>query len=72
MFIAENFAKLQELRHLADYDPSVAFLRADVLERISHVEDAFAVWNFGKVKRSPQANTFLLSLLLWEKWGKRP
>jgi hypothetical protein len=72
MFIAENFAELQELRHLADYDPSAVFLRAEVLDKISHVEDAFAVWNFGKVKKSSPASTFLLSLLLWEKWGKRP
>ena len=71
MFIAENFAELQELRHLADYDPSAVFLRAEVLDRISHIDDAFAVWNLGKVKKSPEANTFLLSLLLWERWGKR-
>ncbi len=71
MFIAENFAKLQELRHLADYDSSAVFLRAEVLDMISLVEDAFALWNLGKVKKSPEANTFLLSLLLWEKWGKR-
>lgn len=72
MFIAENFAELQEFRHLADYDPGVVFFRADVLDKISHIEDAFAVWNFGKVRKSSQASTFLLSFLLWEKWGKRP
>jgi hypothetical protein len=72
MFIAENFAEIQELRHLADYDPSAVFLRAEVLDKISHIEDAFAVWNLGKVRKSPEANTFLLSFLLWEKWGKRP
>jgi hypothetical protein len=71
MFIAENFAELQELRHLADYDPSAVFVRAEVLDKISLVEDAFAVWNLGKVKKSPDASAFLLSLLLWEKWVKR-
>ncbi len=72
MFIAGNFAELQELRHLADYDSSAVFLRADVLDKISLIEKAFAAWKAGKAKKSPQACTFLLSLLLWEKWGRRP
>jgi hypothetical protein len=71
IFIAENFADLQDLRHLADYDPSAVFLRAEVLDKICHIEDAFALWKSGKIKKSPEANTFLLSLLLWEKWGKQ-
>jgi hypothetical protein len=69
IFIAENFADLQDLRHLADYDPGAVFLRVDVLAKIDGVETAFLSWP--AVKNTPEANTFLLSLLLWEKWGKQ-
>jgi hypothetical protein len=68
-FIASYFAELQELRHAADYDPGVLFLRPDVLAKINRVEDSFLLWR--DAKKSSEANTFLLSLLLWEKWGKR-
>lgn len=69
-FIAQLFADLQELRHLADYDAGAIFLRADVLAKIDGVDTAFWAWQ--ACKNSSEANTFLLSLLLWEKWGKRP
>ncbi len=36
---ANNFAALQELRHLADYDPFVEFEQQDVVELIAEVED---------------------------------
>jgi len=68
-FVALSFAELQELRHSADYDPGASFQRADVQENIRRVGTAFLLWP--AVKKSPEANTFLLSLLLWEKWGKR-
>jgi hypothetical protein len=68
-FIALSFAELQELRHSADYDPGASFQRADVQENIGRVGTALLLWPV--VKKSPEANAFLLSLLLWEKWGKR-
>jgi hypothetical protein len=68
-FIAQHFADLQESRHLADYDPGAIFIRADVLAMTDRVATAFLVWP--AIKNSPEANTFLLSLLMWEKWGKR-
>lgn len=68
-FIAQHFADLQELRHLADYDPGAIFVRADVLAMTDGVATAFLVWP--ACKNSSEASTFLLSLLLWEKWGKR-
>jgi hypothetical protein len=70
MFIAEKFAELQELRHLADYDPGAVFIRADAKAMIIRVRTAFDLWP--TCKNSPEANAFLLSLLLWEKWNKRP
>jgi hypothetical protein len=68
-FIAKHFSDLQELRHLADYDSGTIFVRADVLAMTDRVATAFLLWPV--VKKSPEANTFLLSLLLWEKWGKQ-
>lgn len=70
-FIAKNFAELQDLRHLADYDPSAVFSRTEVQNKICRVEDTFEIWRQEKIRKSPEANTFLLSLLLWEKWGKQ-
>jgi uncharacterized protein (UPF0332 family) len=68
-FIAKQFSDLQEQRHTADYDPGAAFIRADVLLLIDHVETAFRIWQ--SAKRLPEANALLISLLLWENWGKR-
>jgi hypothetical protein len=69
-FISQHFADLQELRHSADYDPAAVFLRADVLANIDRVGTAFLLWPL--LKNSPETNALLLSLLLWERWGKRP
>jgi len=68
-FIAKHFADLQELRHVADYDPGAIFIRADVMTVIGRVSTAFDLWPL--CKNSPEANALLLSFLLWEKWGKR-
>jgi hypothetical protein len=68
-FIAESFVYLQELRHMADYDPGTVFIRGDVLATIGRVSTAFDLWPL--CKKTSEANTFLLSLLLWEKWGKQ-
>jgi hypothetical protein len=68
-FAAQHFADLQELRHSADYDPGAAFSRADVLENIDFLWTVFRVWP--ATRNTPEANTLLLSLLLWDRWGKR-
>jgi hypothetical protein len=68
-FIAQHFADLQELRHLADYGSSAVFARPDTIEYIDFLDSAFRIWP--AVKKSPEANAFLLSLLLWERWGKQ-
>lgn len=68
-FVAELFVDLQEMRHAADYDPGAVFQRAEVLQKIGWIEDAFLTWP--RVKSLPECNAFLLSLLHWEKWGKR-
>lgn len=68
-FIATCFVDLQELRHSADYDPGAIFLRAEVLENIDFLYTALKTWP--AVKNTPEANAFLISLLLWEYWNKR-
>lgn len=68
-FIALTFAQLQELRHAADYDPGASFQREDVMEKIDRIGTAFLLWP--TVRRSPESGTLLISLLLWEKWGRR-
>lgn len=69
-FVAQQFKDLQELRHIADYDPGAVFIRADVLENIAFLATVFAAWP--AARNTSDANTFLLSFLLCEKWGKRP
>jgi hypothetical protein len=66
--IAFTFAELQEWRHSADYDPGAQFVRAEVVDTIRIADHVMHLWP--TVKNSPEADTFLLSLLLWEKWGK--
>jgi len=68
--IAELFVQLQELRHFADYDPGTVFVREDVLENIDALKACFQTWQ--TVRTTPEGNAFLLSLLLWDKWAKRP
>ena len=68
-YIALTFAELQELRHSADYDPGASFQREDVIWKIDRIGTAFVLWP--TVRRSPEAGALLISLLLWEKWGKR-
>jgi hypothetical protein len=67
--VAFTFTELQEWRHSADYDPGAIFVRSEVVETIRIVDHVIRHWT--AVKNTPEANTFLLSLLLWEKWGKQ-
>jgi hypothetical protein len=68
-FIALTFAELQELRHSADYDPGADFQRADVIGNIKRINTAFLL--LPAVRKSPESSAFLISLLHWERWGKR-
>lgn len=68
-FIALAFADLQEMRHAADYDPGAVFQRDDVRGNLDRVGTVFLLWPV--IRKSPETSALLLSLLLWEKWGKR-
>jgi hypothetical protein len=67
--VADLFVDLQDMRDTADYDPGAIFQRSEVLQKVGWVENAFGMWP--TVRNTPEANCFLISLLLWEKWGKR-
>lgn len=69
-FVAELFVDLQELRHSADYNPGTTFFRTEVVDTVIQLKAAFQTWP--AVRITPEGNAFLLSLLLWDKWGKRP
>ncbi len=62
--VAETFVDLQEARHQADYDTARSFTRQEVLDLVDRAERAFADW--GNVRRSLQADTFLVGLLAFE------
>lgn len=59
--VAETFAELQYVRHQADYDPTRRFTRSEVLRVLDRTGAAFGAWR--RVRRTPQADTFLVGLL---------
>ena len=59
--VATAFFDLQQLRHEADYDLSRRFTRQEVLSLVADAERAFDDWK--KVRRTVQADTFLVGLL---------
>jgi len=60
--IAETFVKLQQLRHLADYDHSRIWSRTQVLSYIVMANQAFASWK--AIEKEAIAEDFLLQLLI--------
>jgi uncharacterized protein (UPF0332 family) len=66
--IAKGFKRLQEERHLADYDVTQTFGRRRVLELVEIAENIFQDWN--EEKSSQNAPVFLASLMFWNIWNK--
>jgi hypothetical protein len=64
--VAAAFVALQEARHEADYDFSVALNRVDVLQKIQRAESAAVSWK--AVRSTPNATVFLAALLLQRLW----
>lgn len=60
--VAEKFIRLQDQRHLADYDNSTEWTRTDVLEVLDVARGAFDAWH--RVETEDPAQDFLLQLLL--------
>lgn len=63
--VAATFVDLQHARHEADYNTAWRSTRPDALGLIEQTEDAFACWR--NVRRTPQADTFLIGLLVYDK-----
>lgn len=61
-----NFIRLQEARHSADYDLSSQWTRANAEHNVNLGRDAFNAWT--KIKRSEEANLFILALLNWKNF----
>ena len=59
--VATAFVDLQAARHEADYDTARRFTREESLGLVEQAETAFENWRL--VRRSLQADTFLVSLL---------
>ena len=66
--IAAAFVELQEARHRADYDLSETFDRVQVMRYVDQARQAIEKWKL--VKNSPNANVFLVALLLHSRWNK--
>lgn len=60
--VASSFLELQEARHAADYDLTESLDRAQVLSLLREAEHALERWR--KVRGTPQAEAFLLALLV--------
>lgn len=50
VYFADTFARLQDQRHQADYDPQVRYIRADVLIMITEVEQAISALKGASVR----------------------
>jgi hypothetical protein len=66
--VASAFHDLQDARHKADYDLIETFDRVQVLGYVDRARDAMAKWRL--VRKSPNANVFLVALFLHSKWSK--
>ena len=64
--LASAFVELQEARQAEDYDLSVVFDRADVLQKIRLTQRAFAGWE--AIRGTPNAAVFIAALLLQRHW----
>jgi len=60
--IAENFMRLQQDRHTADYDSSKRWTRKEVLTDIERAAAAFDSWKV--IRKETIADDFLLQLLI--------
>jgi hypothetical protein len=66
--VARSFIQLQDARHRADYDLSY---KLDLQQARQHVELAVtALKSWKQIKGTPEANIFILSLLMWKNWER--
>jgi hypothetical protein len=66
--VARNFVRLQDKRHIADYDMAIRFDRYRVQYAVALATQLFADWN--TIRSSDEARVFLASLMFWKRWSK--
>ena len=67
--IARAFARLQEGRHVADYDLSAVIKASYVAELVGFAETALT--DFDAIQFLPETTVFLTALLLADRWTRR-
>jgi len=60
--VAQTFSELQQKRHIADYDSSTVWTKANAETWVEQADTAFKNWR--SVQSLPQAQDFLLYLFL--------
>lgn len=55
--------RLQDQRHLADYDLSARFTRREALLAVRDAEQAMAAWR--RIRKSDEAQVFRVALVAW-------
>ena len=64
---SESFVELQEARHRADYDLSATYSRAEVLQLLNQVDQAFIEW---ELIQPDELNVFLSAVLFAKRWNR--
>jgi hypothetical protein len=67
--VLQAFVELQEARHQADYDPTMALSRLGAASHVDTARTAFASWQ--TIRRTPNAVVFATALLLQKQWRAR-
>jgi uncharacterized protein (UPF0332 family) len=63
--IAGTFVQMQQHRHTADYDNDNRWSRVDALNQVNSVAASFSAWK--GIRKDPEAQKFLVSLLIKER-----
>jgi hypothetical protein len=66
--VARGFVRLQDERHIADYDLADKFDRNRVQGLIREAERVFRDWD--TVRNTDEAHVFLAALMFWNLWSK--
>ena len=61
--VSSRLLRLQDQRHLADYDLSARFTRREALLAVRDAEQAMAAWR--RIRKSDEAHVFRVALVSW-------
>ena len=68
--VAADFRRLQQQRHLADYDLAKRFRKSEAVAAVARAERALNIWE--QIRRTEEATVFLGSLGMYGAWKKEP